>query len=230
MKKNINIAHGLSGEARTPVYALKTDNPFENLPDTAIWEALESNDRLALGFIYNKYMPDLYRFGFQLTAEAELVKDSIQDIFIAIGNKKNRTGAVYSIKSYLFRTLHRDLIRKLKTRKDVLGVSSDSVDHRFGININIESTIIRDELTKERIEQVQSGLNKLSEKQRQVILHHFFDGFTYDEIAGIMGLTHKNTVAKLIKRAISALKSTVASVVVVVLGTTSGAILKLYTS
>lgn len=182
-------------------------NPFSSLSDYEIWEALKGGDQKALEFIYNEYLPPLFRFGCQITSNRELVKDCIQDIFIIIGRNGESSVKVNSIKSYLFKALYREIIRKKsKYRFENLKLSNPE---SFGINLSVEELIIRNDQKAERLEKVKAGFNKLTEKQRQAILHYYYDGFTYDEIADIMDIQHKNTIAKLISRAIDMLRKSI---------------------
>ncbi|MEQ6119861.1 sigma-70 family RNA polymerase sigma factor [Reichenbachiella sp. MALMAid0571] len=183
---------------------------FSAFSDAELWTALRNGDQKALGHIYNQNIQHLYRFGFQYSKDRELIKDCIQDIFISIGKKKDSSQTIHSIKSYLFKALYRELMYKIKKNKKYRESELNELFDGFSIEISMESHLIHQENIKEKISKVKLGLNNLSPKQRQVILHYYYDGLTYDEIADVMEIQHKNTVAKLIKRALDTLRQNVA--------------------
>ena len=187
-------------------------NPFQSLSDAEIWKAIKSGDQKALGHVYEKYLNDLFRFGCQFTQNRDLIKDCIQDVFITIGYKDSDS-SVNSIKSYLYKSLYRELIRRLKKE----GRSKDLKEGSFEIELDIESAMVLKDHHLEKLSKIQSGLKALSPKQRQVILHYYYDGLTYDEIAQVMGIQHKNTIAKLMTRAIEMLKQVTISVILLLL-------------
>ena len=205
---NITPHHNPATEEQ-PNLLENREGHFLNLPDREIWVALQSGDRKALGYVYNQYVDHLYRFGYQLSQDRELVRDCIQDIFIAISKEKKYPQLVHSIRSYLFKALYREIMFKLRGRRRFQLTGSPETFDAFGIDICTESRMIDQQDFAEKIERVKKAMNTLSEKQKQTILHHFRDGFSYEEIAYIMDIKHKNTVAKLMKRALQTLKEKV---------------------
>jgi len=188
---------------------IKMNDRFSAFSDPELWALVRNGDQQALGHIYNQNIHHLYRFGFQYSKDRELIKDCIQDIFISIGRKKDSSLTIHSIKSYLFKSLYREVMYKIKKKEKYKASGFDVDSIRFGIDVSMESHLIHQENMQEKISKVKLELNNLSDKQRQVILHYYYDGLTYDEIADVMGIQHKNTVAKLIKRALDALRQNV---------------------
>lgn len=210
LKNTLNIAYQSRREIGSgPPEMASPEDYYQAAPDNKIWADLKSGDNGALGYVYNTYIQDLFRFGYQFSKDKELIQDSIQDVFIAIGRKSDTSGKISSIKSYLFKALYREIMSKVsKNRKYHLTESFDRPE-AFQIDVSVESLMVNRETFIEKIEQVKQALNNLSEKQRQAVLHYFYDGLTYDEIGEVMGIQHKNSVAKLIKRAIEMLKKNV---------------------
>lgn len=202
--------HSYQSNAGQEIPVVKMNDRFSSLSDSELWAAVRNGDQQALGHIYNQNIHHLFRFGFQYSKDRELIKDCIQDIFISIGKKKDSSQTIHSIKSYLFKALYRELMYKIKKDKKHKESQFNELVDGFAIEISMESHLIHQENIKEKISMVKLGMNDLSPKQRQVILHYYYDGLTYDEIADVMDIQHKNTVAKLIKRALDALRQNVA--------------------
>ncbi len=188
------------------------------MSDAELWLKLKKGDAQVLGYVYNKYVKDLYRFGRQFSADQSLVQDCIQDVFIALGKKQESDLQVKVIKAYLFKSVYREIVYKLRKGKNINLMDDLEALGAFKIDISMESVLMNQENYTEKLQKVKAALNTLTPKQRQTILHYYYDGLTYDEIAGVMGIEHKNTVAKLMKRAIDLMKQNIVLFLTVLLG------------
>ncbi|UZR97696.1 RNA polymerase sigma factor [Chondrinema litorale] len=183
---------------------------FNKLEDKQIWAAFKNGNDKALSYIYKVNIEPLYAFGHQYLRDSDKIKDYINDLFLYLKEKRTNLSDVISIKSYLYRSLYR-LIMEKSRKKELLFFSNDLYSDGFKIKINAETTLIKEELIRERIHLMNVGLNKLSTKKRQAIIHYYIDGMSHEEVAYIMGLNSKDTARKLIYRGIESLKEKIAS-------------------
>lgn len=177
---------------------------LDKFPDHEIWHKFKSGDRLAFTYIYNKHINALYNFGNQFTTDTELVKDSIHDLFVEL-RKSGKSSKILSIKSYLYKSLYRILIKRIS--KEAQSVSDENIDPSFLITLSPEHILIDQQLTKDMRENLEHSLNQLSVKQRQAILLYFYDELTYKEISEVFGMNNVKSARKLIYRALDKLKS-----------------------
>ncbi len=197
----------------------KTDPSIKlKLSHQEILKGLESGDESVLSYVYHQYVQDLFRFGCQFTSDRELVIDCIHEVFVAISSKQRRQNKIHSIKSYLFTATYRQIIYHLKRRKfsDIENRKNNLLE--FDIELSVETRLILDESHREKLNKVKKAIKKISRKQRQAILHYYYDGFLHEEIAAIMGLKNTNSVAKLIARGLRAIKDgiiTIAALLIV---------------
>ena len=173
--------------------------------DAEIWQSYLSGDDDALIFIYNNYVGGLLRFGLQF-APREMVKDSIQDLFLNLKNRRKKRTLVQRITPYLYKAIYRIIKSKLERYKNL--ITSDGLDQikQWNIHVSEEINLIRQEHRLEQSKHLQNSMNELSEKQRQAVLLFYYEGLTHQEIADIMGLRNKSSVRKLIYRALDSLK------------------------
>ncbi len=75
------------------------------------WSGFNAGDRIAFQEIYSEYIDRLYVFGTKLTNDEELIKDSIQDIFIVLYNYNVDMRKPESIDYYLFKSLKRLILK-----------------------------------------------------------------------------------------------------------------------
>ncbi|WP_460545120.1 RNA polymerase sigma factor, partial [Echinicola sediminis] len=66
----------------TVVYTEKTD--------AEIWSSFKRGDELAFNYIYRKYTPELYNYGFQISGNEPMTKDCIQMMFISLRRKREK--------------------------------------------------------------------------------------------------------------------------------------------
>src|SRR5690606_25375345 len=63
-------------------------------------------------YIYERYFDPLFVYGNQFTKNEDLVKDAIQDLFIALRKSRRRLGRTDSIKFYLYKSLKRLIVKE----------------------------------------------------------------------------------------------------------------------
>lgn len=171
--------------------------------DRLLWEAMKSGQKAALESIYNREVDYLYNYALRLTYNQDLIKDSIQDLFIEIWNKRTTIGTTDAIRPYLITSLRRKIISTLKkeskTSQDVI----EDIDFRS--DEAIESNIIKEETARERSEVLTLAMSQLSSRQREAIYHKYYNNHSYEEICKIMDINYQS-VRNLISQGIKKMK------------------------
>nr|WP_295922284.1 sigma-70 family RNA polymerase sigma factor [uncultured Dyadobacter sp.] len=178
---------------------------LEHASDEVIWAKFKEGDEGAFEFIYTKYFPVLYNYGRQFTRNPALAKDIIQDLFIYLQEKKERLGAVSSIKFYLYKSYRNRIVRHLN--KENLSLEDVTYQQQIGFEIilaNNESadTAIDDELRHK----MQRAFDQLTERQKEIIIYYYYEGFNYAQITTIMGFGKIEYARILMSRAIQKLR------------------------
>jgi len=62
----------------------------------ALWQALKQGERPALAGLYTLFSKELLRFGRQLTTDESLLKDTLQDLFIHLWERRDYTTTLSS--------------------------------------------------------------------------------------------------------------------------------------
>lgn len=196
---------GINGTITTSLGSDVSISPTaQSLTDFEVLSGLQKGDESILGYAYSQYSKTLFRFGMQYTTDRDLVMDSIHDVFVNLMSSRQSLQKIQSIKSYLYASLYRRIVYYLNRRKYLDIKIAES--NQFPVAFHPELTLIMDEENREKLEKVKAGIEKLSKKQRQAILHYYTDGFNHQEIAQIMGLRNTNSVAKLIARGLGAIR------------------------
>ena len=126
--------------------------------DIFLWSQIKKGDTNAYHTLYDRYINVLFSFG------AEVV----------------------DIKSYLFKTLQRDIFKKLRIQSR--NIKFDTINDTFNAIESIEDSLIYDETVFQRNNKLASALTSLTKKQRQALDLRFSDNQSYEEIALILGI------------------------------------------
>lgn len=159
------------------------------MDEIEIWERFRNGSESDFTFLYNKYAPLMYRYGYKLTKSTDLIKDSIQQVFMSIWKSRENISNPASIKNYLLKSLRCELIKKLPNDSLTVALPEDYGYHQ---EASYEANLIEQqtaELTKQRIAQM---LSMLPVRQREIIFLKYFANLKYTEIAAVMGLTQES--------------------------------------
>lgn len=173
--------------------------------DIDIWKSLLEGDREALSWLFRKYYAPLLNYGLKLIPKKALVKDSIQEVYASIWEKRSQLSEVEYVRSYLYISLRRRLYRlaeqqDVRSRRDIK--YSEEIFHEI---VDKEQAMIRDERKKEKKKLLYDALTSLSKRQKEAIFLKFYCGLTNSEIAQVMEV-NKQSVYNYIFRAISSLQ------------------------
>jgi RNA polymerase sigma factor (sigma-70 family) len=154
--------------------------------DIFLWSQIKKGDTNAYHTLYDRYINVLFSFGMQYTKDENLIQDAIHDIFVELYRYRMTIAEVVDIKSYLFKTLQRDIFKKLRIQSR--NIKFDTINDTFNAIESIEDSLIYDETVFQRNNKLASALTSLTKKQRQALDLRFSDNQSYEEIALILGI------------------------------------------
>lgn len=172
--------------------------------DKSIWKDFKNGDSNSLSYIYNQHVDFLYNYGSKFTSNKELIKDSIQDLFLDLIRTRDNLGITDNIRFYLICSFRNKLFRNMK-KPENLTFSESLVLFQANIVYSIEKDIIEREDNSERAELIRKALKDISPRQREILFYRFNCEFSYDQICEIMSLKY-DSARKLVFRALKILK------------------------
>lgn len=136
----------------------------------------------------------LYRF---LGNNKDDAEDLTQEVFIKAYQKLNSFDLEKPFSPWLYRIAHNEAVNFIKKafRKYEVHLEEDHWNNIPAPNDNIERMLDQEKQN----ELLQLGLSKLKPKFRQVLILHYFEEKSYEEIAEIIGKP-RNSVGTLIMR------------------------------
>lgn len=170
------------------------------------WDKFVEGDTTMFKEVFSLYYKSMYGYGFKLCNQPELVKGSIQELFENIWERRNDLTHIESANVYLFVSLRRKILKKIKDARKIPRTEENKIDEAISIHFSKEELIIRDEVRFQQKEKLQKALNQLSNKQKEVIYLHFYNGMSYGEIENILSIK-RQSVRNHMYRAMETLRS-----------------------
>ncbi|MDR2916983.1 MAG: sigma-70 family RNA polymerase sigma factor [Tannerella sp.] len=181
---------------------------FKNLnsiDDGMLWDQLIGGDNDAYSYIYKKYVAELFSYGMRFTADRDLIKDCIQDVFVRIYNNRSNLNSTNNVKLYLFIALKNMLFNVFEKDKSFQNI--DTIEPVFSVEYTIEDEIIHDEQIQEQHEKIERILSVLTPRQKEVIYYRYVEGLSISDICSIMEMNYQS-VLNLIQRSMKRLHAT----------------------
>lgn len=170
------------------------------------WKATCSGDEEAFGKLYSILAHDLFRYGYKICANKEMVQDGVQDIFLTIWNKRSDLFEVASPRFYLYKSLRNKLLREIDSDRRVCYMDDILVNEMFADEAHPEKNWIHEEDSIIQSSKLKTALEKLSSRQQEVIQLRYYHDFSAEEIGKIMDI-HPQSVRNLQNRAMQQLRT-----------------------
>lgn len=170
--------------------------------EQSLLNGLKSGDVQSLEALYKQYNEQLYGYGKKFTTDTHLVQDAIQETFISLWKYRTSITAGSTFHYYLLKSFRNQLLKIIKERANTT-YTDENID--FSFEVGFDKHLIAGEEYALLSKQVKDALDQLTARQREMIYFRFFEGLSFEEIAGIMDMQVRATY-KLTARALSALK------------------------
>lgn len=161
------------------------------MADEDLWNDFIEGDKEAMSELFLRYYGDLYRYGFKIISNEEVVRDGIQDLFFRLWKKRGSLEQAISAKKYLLVSLRRILLRHLSQHDARRRRNQKYIDEMVQSNLGTDETIIRTEMIEEQRDSLDEALSELTERQREILFLKFYEGYSNNEIAEMINLSYQ---------------------------------------
>lgn len=163
------------------------------LSDADLWEAFRQGDAEAFEVMYRRFAPELLTYGHRVTSDRQLVKDSIQTLFLHIWERRTNLSPTDSIKFYLFRALRNSITQAKRRATEPLDLEEwDGLTDSALLERSIEQIFVQNELYEEQVQTITSAIRSLSERQQEVIQLRYFHNLNSAEIAALLKISNQS--------------------------------------
>lgn len=172
--------------------------------DIALWQAFKNGDRDAFAKIYKLFIEDLLSYGYRVTNDRQLIRDSIQDLFLHLWHTRENLTDTDSIRFYLYVSLRNRILRNIEKHNHTSIDTQDLFENIIGV-LSVEDELITNEQYSEQIIQLKRALQQLPKRQQEIIQLRYYHDFSFEEIAEMMQINNQS-VRNLLHRAITELR------------------------
>ncbi len=145
--------------------------------ELAQW-AMEGNDT-AFEYLFNRYREAISRlFAQRLDDGAEQVDDLLQETFIKVYINIHKYNPSYTFGQWVYTIARNTFIDFVRRRQDEL-----SIDEHFFSPASTAPTPEESVIHLQQRHQIESYLDRLTPRYRQLIVMRFFEEYSYEEIA-----------------------------------------------
>ena len=178
----------------------------DGLSDREIWNRVRNGHKDALNHIFEKYARMLYQYGYKFTANYKQIEDCVQEVFLALWEKRETLGETDCIKPYLLITFRRKIIKELSSNHIVINKNFEIANYNFHLAASHEDELVSGEKEKELARKMAGYLSQLPKKKREVLYLRYYCELDYDQIASVMDISYQSA-RNLMYKALKALKS-----------------------
>ncbi|MEZ4901642.1 MAG: sigma-70 family RNA polymerase sigma factor [Spirosomataceae bacterium] len=172
--------------------------------DKELWQAFKDGNREAFTQLYNQYIEDLLIYGYRVTSDRQLIRDSIQDLFLYLWRSRASLTDTDSIKFYLYRSLRNRIIRNSEKNNHVAIDFAHLFENIIG-ELSFEDNLIANEQLSAQLQQLKQAIQQLPKRQQEIIQLRYYHDFGFEEIAEMMQINNQS-VRNLLHRAITELR------------------------
>lgn len=169
-----------------------------------VWMRFRSGDSEAFSEIYEAFVDVLFAYGRKITADRELVKDAVQDIFLNLYKYNPQLHQPEYLEFYLFRSLRNEIIHKIKKNKQESSLTDDGM-FLFDLKFNAEQDSFDMESTELRSNALKMILQSIDSTKRELLFLKFNSGLSYIEIGRLLGI-NPDTAKKQVYRILDQLR------------------------
>lgn len=171
--------------------------------DQLLWEQMRSGDEQALADIFKQYYAMLYDYGMKFSNQPELVKDSIQEVFAYLWEKRETISKVNSVPAYLLVSMRRQLLKAVKRQQRIQDTYQEFNLNNSDNNFSVEDLLIMDEEIAAEKKLVKQAFDKIPTRMREALYLKTYSGLSYKEISLIMHINSqvaRNYVSEAFRR------------------------------
>jgi RNA polymerase sigma-70 factor (ECF subfamily) len=165
--------------------------------ESALIERILNGETDLYSCFVTNYNKDIYQLAFQLTKDRELSEDLTQDVFVKGFLKLSSFQQKSQFSTWLYRIAYNLIINELRRRKMVFSFF-DEISDSFDETAEIDDFFSKKE-TELRYQKLDEALQTLSKDEYALIMFHYYQQKTIDEIAYITSQTSANVKVKLFR-------------------------------
>jgi len=189
------------------------DRPELTAQEAQFVSRLQANEDAAYDELVRVYSTSIYHVAYRMLGDGADASDVVQDIFLKIFRNIRGFKGEAALKTWIFKIAFSEILNRLRWWKRRYRFATLSLDERPNGNGSPARDFVADAgptpeevlQSKERETAIQQALWRLSQEHRSIIVLRDIEGFSYNEIADVLGIS-MGTVKSRLARARADLK------------------------
>jgi RNA polymerase sigma-70 factor (ECF subfamily) len=188
------------------------DRPAELTAQEALFVSrLQANEDTAYDELVRIYSASIYHVAYRMLGDSADASDVVQDIFVKVFRNIGGFKGEAALKTWIFKIAFSEILNRLRWWKRRHRFSTMSLDEKSNGtpagDYVADSGPTPEEIlqSKERENTIQQALSRLSREHRSIVVLRDIEGFSYNEIADVLGIS-MGTVKSRLARARADLK------------------------
>lgn len=166
--------------------------------DASLWRLFIEGDDYAFSSIFKLYYGQLFHYGLKISSNRAMIEDCIQNFFIYLHKSRASLSRAQNVKSYLFTSFRRMLLKKLKEERNFSSLDEEFVYNEM-FEFSFQELDMEQELLKLKSELLAQILNTLPTRQREVIYLKYYCELPMTEISEVMEISYQSVLNTLQK-------------------------------
>lgn len=171
---------------------------MNDFSEKTIWHLFVEGDVNAFSSLFKSYYSQLHNYGLKISKNTALTEDCLQSFFVYLYDNRKNLGKVTHVKSYLFVSFRRALLKYLKKERKFTNYD-EVFENINAFEFSTEELMVEQEFTKLRISTLTQLLNNLSPREREALYLKYYSDLSTNEIAEVMDITYQSVLNTLQK-------------------------------
>jgi RNA polymerase sigma-70 factor (ECF subfamily) len=161
----------------------------DNSSDSELLQAMRAGKEEALGELYRRRQPGIYRFVLQMCGSQELAEDITQEVFMVLIREAHTFDPARGpLSAFLMGIARHQVLRRLQRERFYVSMNESSDNDSFSRQVTVTTGGPLDEMSRsESIEAVRRAVLALPEHYREVVVLCDLQEMSYGETAEILG-------------------------------------------
>jgi RNA polymerase sigma-70 factor (ECF subfamily) len=155
-----------------------------DISDSYIFRQIKAGDEVAFSRLFDEYYVSLCYFANKFIRDIDASRSVVQQVYVDLWEKREKIDIFWSVKSYMYNSVRNRSIDYLRKNKNSVSLTDPENDTR---QIPFRDLVEESELN----ELINSSINKLPEKCREIFLLCRFEELKYSEIAQKLNISVK---------------------------------------
>ncbi len=166
--------------------------------EKSLWHLFVEGDVNAFSTLFKTYYTQLHNYGLKISGNPTITEDCLQTFFVYLYDNRKNIGDIVHIRSYLFVSFRRALLKHLKKERKF--TTYDDVFENSGVfEFSAEELLIEQEIISIKVQTLKHLLNSLSTRERECIYLKFYTGLSTKEISSVMNISYQSVLNTLQK-------------------------------